>query len=99
GLALKRAEGDREELFRSWNALGLLAWNEGRLLDALVLFDSATAVAEATPLDLGKAAGNRALVQVELGEFAAARAGFEAMLEAGRASRASVVTGHALANL
>ena len=87
GLALKRAASDRDELFRSWNLLGLVAWNEGRLLDALVAFDSATAAAAAAGqgLDLGKAAGNRALVEVELGDFPAARRGFELMREAGRA--------------
>ncbi|HEX9166731.1 MAG TPA: CHAT domain-containing tetratricopeptide repeat protein [Gemmatimonadales bacterium] len=99
GLAVKRAIADREDLFRSWNALGLLAWNEGRLLDALTLFDSAATTPEATPLDLGKAAGNRALVQVELGEFGAARAGLEQQLAAGRAGKDARVEANALTNL
>ena len=99
GLAVKQAIGDRDDLFRSWNALGLLAWNEGRLLDALTLFDSAATTPEATPLDLGKAAGNRALVQVELGEFGAARTGLEQQLAAGRAANDARVEGNALTNL
>ena len=46
----RRAGGD---LFRSYNILGLLAWNEARPLDALELFREATAIAEA----FGDAAG------------------------------------------
>ena len=98
GLAIKQETGDGQELFRSWNGLGLLAWNEGRLLDATALFDSATAAA-LNPEDLGKAAGNRGLVQVDLGDFAAAHIGFSAMLASGRSSGDARVQGNALTNL
>ena len=46
-LALKLRLGMRSELFRSYNALGLLAWDEGRLTDALSLYHRASDAAAA----------------------------------------------------
>ncbi len=101
GLDLKQRLGMRAELFESWNTLGLLAWNQGRLIDAESLLTEASRAAAAVDdrLSVGKAAANRGLVQVELGDYQSARAGFEAMRDAGRQFKDARVTGNALANL
>jgi CHAT domain-containing protein/tetratricopeptide (TPR) repeat protein len=100
-LALKLHLGLTPELFRSYNALGLLAWNEGRLLDATELLKAASASALAVDDrdGLAKAAGNLALVQTELAEFALARVGFTTMLQAARTLSDRRVEGNALTNL
>lgn len=90
-----------DDLFDSYNALGLLAWNQGRLVEAESLLTAASRAAAATSdnLGVGKALGNLGLVRVELGDYAGARAGLEAMLVAGRAAQDPRVEGNALANL
>lgn len=86
GLAGKRQAGLDAELSQSFNALGLLAWQEGRPREALIRYDSALASASRhnDANGIARAQANRALVQAELGEFEAARAGFLAAIEAGR---------------
>lgn len=78
-LDLKHRLGLRAERFRSYNILGLAAWNQGRLSEALAWFDSAGVEARAKDSIPAIAAvlSNVALVRVELGEFAEARRGFE----------------------
>src|SRR5262249_3210579 len=76
GLALKQRLGMKEDLFRSYNALGLLAWDEERLDDASVLFDKAIDAATANQ-DSTKATMNSALVAQDRGTFDAARSTFE----------------------
>ena len=75
GLALKRRAGIDAELSQSFNALGLLAWNQGRLRDALLLYDSADASARrhGDAKGIARAAGNAGLVQYELGHYDEAR--------------------------
>ncbi len=89
------------DLFSAWNGLGLLAWNQGRLVEAESLLTNAARAAALVGdhLSVGKASGNLGLVKVELGDFVGARAGLEAMLAAGRAAADPRVEGNALANL
>lgn len=100
-VALKRKLGLDAELSRSFNALGLLAWNEGRHRDALVAFDSAVASARRhdDAAGIARVAGNIPLVKVELGDFDGARRGFEEAIRAGREIDDDRVQGNALANL
>src|SRR5688500_2327984 len=100
-LKIKIDEGLRTDLSRSYNALGLLAWNESRLADAAQLFQRATATAEAVGDEEGsaKALGNQALVLTELGDFAGARNGFAAARAAGSRLRNSRVEANAITNL
>lgn len=100
-LGLKTRLSLRAELFRSYNALGLLAWSEGRHVDALGRYGEALEEARAKGDESGvaKVANNVALVQAELGNFAEARQGF---LESGRAARSlheNLIEGRALTNL
>lgn len=100
-LSLKRRLGLDDELSRSFNALGLLAWNEGRHHDAIRYFDSAVVSAQ-RHLDspgIARAIANIPLVQVELGEYDLARRGFLAARAAGRAIGDDRTEGNALANL
>ncbi|HYN81403.1 MAG TPA: CHAT domain-containing protein [Gemmatimonadaceae bacterium] len=100
-LSLKQRLRRTHELSRSYNALGLLARDEGRLNDAAALFDSAmrTARAVADTAGVNRGAVNLALVQLDLGEFARARAGFETARASGRAMKDARLEGNALNNL
>jgi CHAT domain-containing protein len=100
-LAMKRQNDMDAELARSFNALGLLAWQEGRLRDALQHFDSAKASAARNRDQPGiaRALSNIPLVQVELGDFDLARKGFLAALVAGKELDDHRIQGNALANL
>jgi CHAT domain-containing protein len=81
-LALKLAHKLEDQYYRSYNALGLLAWNENRLSESVELFEQAVAYAEHIgEHQAATARGNLALAQTELGEFAKAREGFVAMRE------------------
>jgi CHAT domain-containing protein len=79
-LALKRRHGLEDQYWRSYNALGLLAWLESRLSDAQAYYADALEVARATGDRTAEAKSlmNLALVQTELGQFAEARAAFVA---------------------
>jgi CHAT domain-containing protein len=100
-LALKQRLGRTRDLARSFNALGLLARDEGRLTDATSLFAQAASAAKASgdSADLARAAGNLALVQLDLGDFGAARRGFETARAAGLAMGDQRAAGNALTNL
>lgn len=82
-LQFKLTHGLRDQLYRSYNQLGLFARRENRYSDASRLFERTIEFAEEFGNDFGAAAalGNLALVQTELGRFEEARAGFLAMRE------------------
>jgi tetratricopeptide (TPR) repeat protein len=78
-LDLKLRIGLEEELWRSYNALGLLAWWEYRLTDAMQLFARAAETWTDGPDSAGLAVNaiNRGLVHTDLGDVARARSWFE----------------------
>ena len=78
------ASGDSEALFRSYNILGLLAWNESRPFDAVELFRRAreAASARADTASLAKVWNNLGLGLHSLGEYREAREPFVAAREA-----------------
>jgi CHAT domain-containing protein/tetratricopeptide (TPR) repeat protein len=100
-VSMKRALGMDRELSRSFNALGLLAWNEGRERDALQLFDSALAAARRNHDSTGfaRTAANVPLARLELGDFDGARRALEVALPAARAIGDERLEGNDLANL
>jgi CHAT domain-containing protein len=100
-LAMKRRWALQSDLFKSYNALGLVAWHEGRLGDAAQLFGEAAAAAQAAGdrTSHAIAAGNLGLIQFDLGEFAEARRGFDSMRVAGRAAGDTRIEANALSNL
>lgn len=100
-LDLKLRLAMREDLFRSYNALGLLAWTEGDLVEAAEMFERASAAATdvGDHLSVAKAAGNMAHVHNDRGEPYRARAGFETLAEASRAAGDTVTLGRTLINL
>ena len=100
-LALKIERDLTDRLSRSYNALGLLAWNENRFSDAQELFDEAITWGRHTDAEgaVATARGNLALVQMEWGDFRAAREGFLAMRDTMAAIGQSVRLGNSLLNL
>lgn len=100
-LALKLRLGLQEELFRSYNVLGLLAWNQSRLLEAAALFGRATEIARASAdsANLAKVRNNLALVHTSLGEFQEARQGFLDARALARALGELLIEGRVLINL
>ena len=70
-LGIKLRHGYDDDLFRSYNILGLLAWNESRPLDAIELLEKATTAAEAAgdSANLAKAWNNLGLVATSLGNY------------------------------
>jgi CHAT domain-containing protein len=100
-LAMKRRWALQSDLFKSYNALGLVAWHQGRLGDAAQLFAEAAAAAQAAGdrTSHAVAAGNLGLIQFDLGEFAEARRGFDSMKVAGRATGDARIEANALSNL
>jgi CHAT domain-containing protein len=100
-LDLKLTAGLGDQLFRSYNALGLVAWNEARLSDAVSLFDQAAQAARAGGDEraLASVAANLALVNQDLGRFTEARSGFEAVIAAGRSQGDARIEGNGHNNL
>ena len=100
-LALKLRWHLNADLSKSYNALGLLAWDEGRLTDALDLYTRARAAALAAgdKKAITAVAGNLALVQTQFGEFEAARRGFLSARDGAREIRDARLEGNALNNL
>lgn len=101
-LALKRDLGLAPvEIAESQNALGLLAWNEGRLQDAVASFrDALAAFGEAADRwGVAKTSNNLALVALEFGRFAEARQGFETARTAAREIGNQRIESRATANL
>ncbi|HSG48514.1 MAG TPA: tetratricopeptide repeat protein, partial [Longimicrobiales bacterium] len=101
GLELKLRLGLDGELFRSYNALGLLAWTEGRLDDASRLFTEASrsAAAVGDDLSVAKALANLAQIDTDQGEWSSARRGFQALEQASRAAADTILLGRALINV
>lgn len=100
-LALKLRLGMKAELFRSYNALGLLAWRQERLDDATSLFtkamDAATATGDSSAM--AKATMNLGLVAKEFASFERARSLFEKARLGATAARDSTTLARALDNL
>jgi CHAT domain-containing protein len=100
-LALKIELDLPEELWRSYNALGLLAWNESRLSEAADLYlkaeDAATDLEDQTILAVISI--NRGLIHADLGNFEAARAAFENAREVSHQAGDARLEGMALNNL
>jgi CHAT domain-containing protein len=100
-LAIKLKLGLRNELSRSYNTLGLVAWKDGRLRDALELLRQAqtTAAAVADSSGIGKATINTGLVQIDLGELTGARQSLLRGKSMAEAVKDSVNMARALLNL
>lgn len=99
GLAIELAIGLSKELAQAYNLLGLIAWQQSRLGDAIELFGK-TAEAAKEDGDGGiKAAINLGNVHTELGNLAEARAAFEEGLELSRSGGNENLRGIALNNL
>jgi len=96
-LAMPLRPGDR---YRAHNVSGLSAYYQSRYREAARFLDQAIADARGTgdSLDLAKATMNRGLVDVELGDYTAARERFEATRHA-VASRDRRTEGKAFASL
>jgi CHAT domain-containing protein/tetratricopeptide (TPR) repeat protein len=100
-LALKQRLKLREDLPKSFNALGLLAQNRGDLEQALHHFLAAREAAELVH-DSGyvaKARGNLGLVYQDLGDFDRARVEFTALRDAAAANGDLRLESNALNNL
>jgi len=99
-IALKTRLAMRDELSRSWNALGLLANSEGKNQEALRLFGEAATTARAAgdSIAAAKALGNQALPAANLGQFATARAGFRRLRATGKAIGDARLEANGLAN-
>jgi len=80
-LALKLRRRFTADLFRSYNALGLLAWQEGRFHEAIRQFSRAADAARATHDSAAQATafGNLGSVYMDVGAFREAREGLLAM--------------------
>ena len=99
-LQLKRDADLGAQLWRSFNGLGLLAWNEGRLLDAADLLRQAASQAEyEDPLDPFKTDSNLGLVFTALGQFEDARTHFLRALGGFEAASATDLEARVLTNL
>ncbi|MFN2638080.1 MAG: CHAT domain-containing protein [Gemmatimonadaceae bacterium] len=100
-IAMKRSLHMDAELSRSFNVLGLLAWNEGRERAALELFDSAIVSARRNKdlEGLARSTANVPLVKVELGDFDGARRGFATALAASLAASDERLEANDLTNL
>ena len=100
-LKLKHSAGLRADLWRSYNALGLLTREEGGLDSALNLYEKGAqaAVASANPTALAAIDNNRALVYLAQGRFAEARAALQRVRATFRQAGDSMREGRALNNL
>jgi CHAT domain-containing protein len=100
-LAMKKRLDLKSELFRSYNALGLLAYNQGRYSDAVLLYSSAKASAQAVndSLSAAKAMGNLGMVHSDLGEFELARTEFLQFADMSRKARQPLALANQLSNL
>lgn len=100
-LALKLALGLEEEVTRSYNALGLLALAEDRLVDALRLFELTRTAALAVDDEMaaGAAAGNLGLIHAYLGDLTLAAELLRQMQAAGVTLGEKRLEANALTNL
>jgi CHAT domain-containing protein/tetratricopeptide (TPR) repeat protein len=100
-LAIKLRRRLVTELSRSYNALGLLAWQEGRFHHATGLFGRAADAARATADSAAHATalGNLGSVQMEIGEFSQAREGLLEMQRVAHARGNARTEANATSNL
>jgi CHAT domain-containing protein/tetratricopeptide (TPR) repeat protein len=100
-LALKLTLPGPTDVARSWNALGLLAMAEDRLVDARELLDRAHGAAEAAGdhRTAGAAAGNLGLVHAYLGDLDEAGVLLRQMRVAGAAASDHRLEANAFTNL
>jgi CHAT domain-containing protein len=101
-LAIKVRLGmGQRDLFRSHNALGLLAWSSERLNDASVLFANARDNARALndSIALGMVTINEGLLAKDLGAYSQSREAFQRGRDIARSRGDSVNLGKALNNL
>jgi CHAT domain-containing protein len=101
-LAIKQRLGmGPRDLFRSHNALGLLAWNAERLGDATTLFERALENARELndSIAIGMVTINTGLVLKDLGAFSRSREAFLRGRDIARSQGDSVNLGKALNNL
>ena len=100
-LALKQRLDMQRDLFRSLNALGLLAGDEGRLSEATAFYQQASEVARANrdSLSAAKALHNQGLVFHRLGDFERARTGVVSLQDVARALGDSASLARALNNV
>jgi CHAT domain-containing protein len=100
-LDLKLRFGFQDQLFDSYNLLGLIAWRESRYFDAIGFYGTARELAEAAAdtTNLAKVWTNLALSHIELGGFAEARRLLSRALPAARASGQAMIEGRVLTNL
>lgn len=97
----KHRHGFTDDLPDSWNALGLLARDEGRLVEAVPLFDSAMVGFRRAdrPDRVAAVANNQGLTSFDLGRFQAARGSFETALDLARSQENPRLQGLVLVNL
>jgi CHAT domain-containing protein len=100
-LDLKLEIGLESELSRSYNALGLVAWDEARRDDALELFDKTLEYATDSSKERTKAVVsiNRGLIYQDLAEFDEARAALEQGRDLGESVGDFRLVGAAVSNL
>jgi CHAT domain-containing protein len=100
-VAMKLRLGMKKDLFRSYNALGLLAQSQGALAEAESLFTKAHAAASAAgdTASIAKALGNLGLVHADAGAFDRARVEFKTLADVAHRNSDSTAEGNALANL
>ena len=100
-LAIKVRLGLKKDLFKSYNALGLLAHDQGRLTESVRLFTLAANSARAVGDSAGaaKAIGNLGLSHSDLGDFGLARQELSAMRDVAHRSGDNRIEGNALDNL
>ncbi|HEY2855585.1 MAG TPA: CHAT domain-containing protein [Gemmatimonadaceae bacterium] len=100
-LALVSSSAPIAEAFRVHNALGLIAWKQGRLAAADSFFHNALRLAKAAhdTAGIAKASANLALVFTDYGEFQSARAALIAARDAAHAMGNARVEGNAYTNL
>ena len=99
-IEIKSGLGRPNDLWRSYNALGLLVLSEARNDSAAGLFESAlkSAAADGDAEGIAKATGNAGLAYAYLGDLARAREGHRAMRLAGAQMRDARVEANGLAN-
>jgi CHAT domain-containing protein len=100
-LTIKLARNDPDELTESYNALGLVAVEQARLLDALDLYERArvTARQAGDTAAWARATGNVGLARLYLGEFDSARTLLSEMRQLSKPLKLPRYEGNALANL
>lgn len=100
-VALELRHGLSALLPRSYNTLGLLAWDQGQLTEAVRLFQQTVAAAEAVgdTLYVHRPAGNLGTVYTQFGEYATARRYLLKAIDGARRHQDLRTQGRVLTNL